>query len=62
MLFFGCILDCDPRVIHEDDEMTEAKDDPLGKLLLKLHKLKRGHYKKNLYYLQSKFVDNSQNL
>ena len=31
-----------PRVICEDDEMAKAEDDPLGKLLLKLHKLKRG--------------------
>ena len=30
------------RVIREDDDMVEEKDDHLGKLLLKLHMLKRG--------------------
>jgi len=30
------------RVIRENDDMAEAEDEPLGKLLTKLHKLKRG--------------------
>jgi len=30
------------RVILEDDDMAKAKDDPLRKLLIKLHMLKRG--------------------
>lgn len=28
-------------VIHKDDDMTKAKDDPLGKLLRKVNKLNR---------------------
>jgi len=30
------------RVIREDDDTVEAEDEPVGKLLTKLHKLKRG--------------------
>jgi len=30
------------HLIREDDDMAKAEDEPLGKLLTKLHKLKRG--------------------
>jgi len=30
------------RVICEDDDMAKVEDEPLGKLLTILHKLKRG--------------------